>query len=61
MVCGSLNWLSNNGYSNNVELSIGITHQETIKEKAKLVIEYLNNLPPTRRSFLKRIIPFSDY
>ena len=61
MVCGSFNWLSNSGYSKNVELSIGVTHQETIREKAEKVIEYLNNLPPTRRSFLKRIIPFSDY
>lgn len=61
MVCGSFNWLSNSGYSNNIELSIGVNHQETIREKAEKVIEYLNNLPPTRRSFLKRIIPFSDY
>ena len=61
MVCGSFNWLSNSGYSKNMELSVGVTHQETIKKKTEQVIEYLDNLPPTRRSFLKRIIPFSDY
>ena len=61
MVCGSFNWLSNSGYSKNMELSVGVTLQETIKKKAEQVIEYLDNLPPTRRSFLKRIIPFSDY
>ena len=61
MVCGSFNWLSNSGYSNNLELSVGVIDQDLIKKKAEQVIEYLDNLPPTRRSFLKRIIPFSDY
>ena len=45
----------------NVELSVGVKDQETIKKKAEQVIEYLDNLPPTRRGFLKRILPFSDY
>ena len=43
MVCGSFNWLSNSGYSNNVELSVGLIDQEIIKKKTEQVIEFLSN------------------
>ena len=43
MVCGSFNWLSNSGYSHNLELSVGVIDQELVKKKAEQVIEYLDN------------------
>ena len=60
MVCGSFNWLSNSGFSKNIELSIGIINEKTINYKSDQVIEYLNDLPPNRRDFQK-IFPLSDY
>ena len=57
LVCGSFNWLSNSGFTDNLEISLGITNRKNIDKIATTIIELFEDLPPTRRRFFKKFLP----
>ena len=59
-VCGSFNWLSNQGTGWNEELSFKLSSNK-IGTLADQIISDFENEPPNRRRFLNKIIPWSNH
>ena len=57
LVCGSFNWLSNSGFTDNFEISLGITNNQNVDKIADKIVGVFDDLPPTRRRFFKKFLP----